>query len=55
MFWKSELIKRKRAKEELDELIFNIIESLINNKKEPNEDTKYTTINKDLTLITVEN
>ena len=27
--------------EELDELIFNIIESLRNNKKEPNEDTRY--------------
>ena len=41
--------------EELDEIIFNIIESLRNNKKEPNEDTRYATINKDLTSITMEN
>ena len=41
--------------EDLHELIFNIIESLRNNKKEPNEDTTYTTINKNLTSITIKN
>ena len=41
--------------EELGELIFSIIESLRNNEKEPNEDTRYATINKDLTLVTMEN
>ena len=39
VFWNSELIKRKRAMEQLDELIFDAIESLRNNKKQPNEDT----------------
>ena len=32
--------------EEIHERIFNIIESLRNNKKEPNEDTRYDAINK---------
>ena len=41
--------------EELDEIIFNIIESSQNNRKEPNEDTIYATINKDLTSVTMEN
>ena len=36
--------------EQLDELIFNDIESLRNNKKQPNEDAIHATINKDLTL-----
>ena len=40
---------------ELDEIIFKIIESLRNNKKEPNEDTRCATINKDLTSVTMEN
>ena len=33
--------------EQLDELIFSIIESLRNNKTQTNEDTRYATINKD--------
>ena len=40
--------------EELDELIFNIIESLRNNKKEPNEDTRYAATNENLTSVTIE-
>ena len=36
---------------QLDELIFNSIESLGNNKKQPNENTIYATSNKDLTSI----
>ena len=41
--------------EELDELIFSIIESLRNNEKESNDYTTYATIYKDLTLVTMEN
>ena len=41
--------------EGLDEIIFSIIESLRNNQKEPNEDTRYATINKDLTSVAMEN
>ena len=41
--------------EELDELISNIIESLRNNKKEPNEDSRCAAINKDLTSVIMEN
>ena len=41
--------------EQLDELIFHAIESLRNNKKkQANDDTIYTTINKDLTPVTTE-
>ena len=47
-------MKQKRTMEELDELIFNITESLGNNRKEPNEDTRYATISKNLTSITIE-
>ena len=42
MFWNSESINRKRATEQLDEIIFNTIESLGNNQKQPNEDTSVT-------------
>ena len=38
--------------EEVDELILDIIESLRNNTKEPNEDTRHPAINKDLTSVT---
>ena len=40
--------------EQLDELIFNAIESLINNNKQPNDYTIYATISKDLTSVTME-
>ena len=40
--------------EQLDTLIFNAIESLRTNKKQPNEDTLFTTISKELTLLTKE-
>ena len=40
--------------EQLDELIFNAIESLRNNKKQPNDYTIYATINKDLRSVTME-
>ena len=49
MLRKSELIISKTAFIQLDELIININKSLRNNKKQPNEDTIYATINKDLT------
>ena len=42
MFWNSVLVKRKRATEQLDEIIFNAIESLRNNQKQSNEDTPVT-------------
>ena len=42
MFLNSESINRKRATEQLDEIIFNTIESLGNNQKQPNEDTSVT-------------
>ena len=42
MFWNSESINRKRATEQLDEIIFNTVESLGNNQKQPNEDTSVT-------------
>ena len=42
MFWNSKSINRKRATEQLDEIIFNTIESLGNNQKQPNEDTSVT-------------
>lgn len=47
-------MKRIRAKEQLDEFIFNAIESLRNGKKQPNEDTIHVTINEDLTSATME-
>ena len=40
--------------EQLDELIFNTIEALRNNKNQSSEDTTYATINKDLTSVTME-
>ena len=40
--------------EQLDERIFNTIESLRSNKKPPNDYTIYATINKDLTSVTME-
>ena len=40
--------------EQLDKLIFITIESLRNNKKQPNEDTIYTIISKELSSITKE-
>ena len=40
--------------EQLNEPIFNAIESLRSNKKHPNEDTIYVTINKDLTSVRIE-
>ena len=42
MLWNSESINRKRATEQLHEIIFNAIESLRKNKKQPNEDTSVT-------------
>ena len=42
MFWNSELIKQKRAMEQLDEIISSAIESLRNNQKQLNEDTPIT-------------
>ena len=42
MFWNSELIKQKRAMEQLDEIISSVIESLRNNPKQLNEDTPIT-------------
>ena len=41
--------------EQLDELIFNTTESLRNNKNQPNGDTTYASINKDLTSDTMKN
>ena len=40
--------------EQLDELTFNAIELLRNNKRQPNDYTIYATINKDLTSVTME-
>ena len=54
VFWKAESVKRIRAKEQLDEFIFNAIESLRNGKKQPNENTIHVTINEDLTSATME-
>ena len=54
MLRKSELIISKTACIQLDELIINTNKSLRNNKKQPNEDTIYGTINKDLTWVTIE-
>ena len=42
MFWNSKLIKRKRDIDQLDEIIFNAIESLRNNQKQLNENTPVT-------------
>ena len=42
MLWNSESINCKRATEQLHEIIFNAIESLRNNQKQPNEDTSVT-------------
>ena len=39
---------------QLDELISNAIGSLKNSQKQPNEDTVYAIINKDLTSFTME-
>ena len=53
MFWNSELIKQKRAMEQLDEIISSAIESLSNNQKQLNEDTPITTekLKERLTII----
>ena len=40
-------------KKRCEETIFNAIESLRNNEKQPNEDTIYATINKELTSVTM--
>ena len=42
IFWNSKLIKRKKAFEQLDEIIFNAIESLRNNQKQLNENAPVT-------------
>ena len=40
--------------EQLDKFIFNAIQSLRHKKRQPNEDTIYATINKNLTSVTME-
>ena len=47
--------KPKKSYGGIYELIFNIIKLLRNYKKQPNEDSRYATINKDLTSVTMEN
>ena len=48
-------IKVNKTKKRCEEIIFNAFESLRNNEKQPNEDSIYATINKDLTSVTMEN
>ena len=48
-------IKVNKTKKRCEEIIFSAIESLRNNEKQPNEDSIYATINKDLTSVTMEN
>ena len=47
-------MKQRKAIEQLDKIIFNVIQSLRNNIKQPNEDTIHTTIKKGLTSVTME-
>ena len=45
VFWKAESMKEIGAIDQLDEFIYNAIELLKNNKKQPNEDTVHVTTN----------